>query len=73
MGRIVFDSTVQTLGATLQTEQGQEALRALADEVVDGLVEEFTAGTAEALLREALVDTLEQVKEAVSVRDWAER
>jgi len=71
-GRAVFDSIFQTLGATLREESGRRALEALVGEVVDGLIAEFTSGTGEKLLREALVETLDHVKSAVAKRDWAE-
>lgn len=70
VGRAVFDSIFQTLGATLRDEEGRAALEALLGEVVDGLIEEFTAGTGERILRETLVETLDHVKGAVSTRDW---
>lgn len=71
VGRAVFDSIFQTLGATLQEEEGRAALEDLLGEVVDGMIEEFTAGTGERILREALVETLDHVKGAVAARDWA--
>jgi len=73
VGRAVFDSVFQTLEATLRDDQGREALEALVTEIVDSVIEEFTTGTGEQLLREALVETLEHVKASVAVRDWAER
>ena len=41
-------------------------------EIVDSVIVEFTSGTGERLLREALVETLEHVKASVAVRGWAE-
>lgn len=72
VGRAVFDSVLQTLEATLQDEQGRDALDALVSEIVDSVIVEFTSGTGERLLREALVETLEHVKASVAVRGWAE-
>ena len=70
VGRAAFDSIFQTLGATLREEEGRAALEDLLGEVVDGMIEEFTAGTGERILREALVETLDHVKGAVAARDW---
>lgn len=70
IGDVVFDAIVQTMAATLETEEGQETMRELIAAAIDGLVEELTEGEVEELVREISLDALEHVKEAVRVRKW---
>ncbi len=73
VGRVVFDSLFEALAATLQDEEGRRALEVVLGDVVDSVLDELTSGAGEKLAREALVETLDQVKSAVAVRDWAEK
>ncbi len=72
IGRLVFDAVVETMAATLDTDEGRQALEELIGASIDGLVEELTAGEVEVLVREISLDALERVKKAVAVRKWAE-
>ena len=72
IGGIIFDAIVQTMAATLDTEEGQEALTELVAAAVDGLVEELTAGEIEVLVREISLEAIEHVKDAVKVRKWVD-
>lgn len=67
---VIFDAIVQTLAATLESEEGQEAMREIIGAAIDGIVEELTEGEIEELVREVSLDALEHVKEAVRVRKW---
>jgi hypothetical protein len=73
IGEAVFESVVQTLGATLESEEGREAFEALIGGAVDGLIDEFTVGAIESILRDSLVETLEEVKKRVAFRSWSEK
>jgi hypothetical protein len=71
IGGIVFEAIVETMAATLDTEEGQEAMNELMTAAIDGLVEELTEGELEALVRNISIEAIEHVKEAVRVRKWA--
>ncbi len=72
IGDVVFDAIVQTMAATLETEEGQETMRELVAASIDGLVEELTEGEVEVLAREISLDAIEHVKDAVKVRKWVD-
>lgn len=71
IGQAVFEAIADTLAATLASDEGQEAMRAMIAEAVDGLVLEITEGELEELVREISLQVLEHMKEAVAVRKWA--
>lgn len=70
IGRIVFDATVETLGETLESNEGRRVLEEVLVDAVDGLVEELTEGEVETLVSELVSDSLEQMKATVTVREW---
>ncbi len=70
IGRIVFDATLETLGDTLDSPEGQRALEEMLTDAVDAVVEELTEGEVEALISAMAQDSLEQMKETVTVREW---
>ncbi len=72
VGRIVFDATLETLGETLASPQGQQTVEKMLAGAVDGLVEELTEGEIEALVMEMVQDSLEQMKATVEVREWVQ-
>lgn len=71
IGLAVWDSIVETLSDTLESEQGRRALdRALAT-VVDSVVDDLVSGDLEALIEEISYEVLARTKETVAVREWA--
>ena len=72
IGDVVFDAIVQTMAATLETEEGQETLHDVLAASIEGIVEELTVGEVEELVREISIDAIEHVKEAVRVRKWVD-
>lgn len=71
VGRAVFDSIVDTLVATLESEEGRRALSSILEEAVDGFIDEMAEGELEPILREISLDVIAQVRAAVAVRKWA--
>ncbi len=58
--------------ATLQSEEGHEALRSIFSQAVDGLVDELTDGELEQIAREISLSVIEEISQAVAVRKWAQ-
>ncbi len=72
VGAMIFDTIVQTLAGTLDTDEGRELFQDLVSASIDGLVAELTEGEVEGLVRDISLESLEHVKAAVKVRKWAE-
>ena len=71
VGQAVFSAFADTLEATLSSAEGQEAVRTMIGEAVDGLVLEMTEGELEELVREISIEVIGHMKETVAVRKWA--
>lgn len=71
VGQAVFNAFADTLEATLSSAEGQEAVRTMIAETVDGLVSEITEGELEELVREISIEVIGHMKETVAVRKWA--
>ena len=69
-GQALFDAFAETLGATLASQEGHDAVRSMARDAVDGVVAGITEGELEQLIRQASIEVIEQVKETVAVRKW---
>ncbi len=71
IGQAVFDAFADTLAVTVSSEEGQEALRSMIGDAIDGFVQEITEGELEELVKEISIEVIERVKETVTVRKWA--
>lgn len=71
VGEVVYDSIVETLTASLATEDGREALSAVVDEVMEVFGETLGHGEIERLVEATVLDLLEEMKASVAVRRWA--
>jgi len=71
IGQAVYLSILQTLRATMESEEGQEAMGELVDAVMDSFEEEIGRGEIEEILEQAVVDALEEMKSSVQVSRWA--
>ena len=71
VGRSVFDAFTETLSATLESDEGQQAVAAMISDAIDGLVREVTDGQLEEVVRELSIEVIEHLKETVAVRKWA--
>ncbi len=72
IGQAVFDSIADTMAATLESEEGREALQSILAQTVDGLVDGLTDGELERIAREISLAVIEEISAAVSVRKWAQ-
>lgn len=71
VGEVVYDAIVETLTASLASEEGREALDAVVDEVMEAFTETVGRGEIERLVEATVVDLLQEMKAAVAVRRWA--
>jgi hypothetical protein len=71
VGEAVYDAIVETLTASLATEEGRRALDAVVDEVMEAFTDTLGHGEVERLIEATVLDLLAEMKAAVSVRRWA--
>lgn len=71
VGEAVYDSIVETLTASLASEEGRQALDAVVDEVMEAFTDTLGAGEIERLIEATVLDLLSEMKAAVAVRRWA--
>jgi hypothetical protein len=71
VGEAVYDSIVETLTASLATEEGRQALDAVVDEVMEAFTTTLGHGEIEQLIEATVLDLLAEMKAAVAVRRWA--
>jgi len=71
VGQAVFDAFADTLAATLSSPEGQQAVKAMIEDAIDGLVMEITEGELEQAVREISIEVIGHMKETVAVRKWA--
>jgi hypothetical protein len=71
VGEAVYDASVETLTASLATEEGRRALDAVVDEVMEAFTDTLGHGEVERLIEATVLDLLAEMKAAVAVRRWA--
>ena len=71
VGEVVYDSIVETLTASLASDEGRQALSAVVDEVMEAFSETLGHGEIERLVEATVLDLLEEMKASVGVRRWA--
>lgn len=69
-GTVIFDTLLQTAIATLEVEDGRRSLEDLVAAMIDGITQELTSGEIEELIREICLESIEELKKAISVRKW---
>jgi len=71
IGDIVLDTTVETLSATLSSEEGREALEDLFGAMEADLLNDEAVEEIDAVIREIAVEVIARMKEVVAVKKWA--
>lgn len=71
VGEIILDTTLETIMATLDSEEGAESLREVAASIVDSVMRSPALGETTVLVEEITLHIIEHMKEAVSVQKWA--
>jgi hypothetical protein len=70
-GEVVLDTTLETLVATLDSEDGERAAREVAAAILDHVLEGPWRGELDAVAAGIGLDVLERMKETVAVKKWA--
>lgn len=71
VGDVVLDTTLETIRATLDSDEGQEAVRSMAAAVIDRSFTGPGLQEAEVLIREISLNVIEEMKATVAVKKWA--
>jgi hypothetical protein len=70
IGQIVLETTLETVTASLQSEEGQQAARDLVATVMDQVLSGPGREVVASLSEEISLDVIERMKEAVAVKKW---
>jgi hypothetical protein len=71
VGQIVLNATLETLKATLESEEGRDAVQATASAVLDRLFEGPGLEEIESLTKDISLHVIEHLKETVATKKWA--
>ena len=71
VGEVVVDAALETARATLETPEGDRALRAVISEVLDQVLNGPVRGEIDALSRGIALDVVADMRTAVSAKKWA--
>lgn len=71
VGEIILDTTLETIMATLDSEEGAESLREVAASIVDSIMRSPALEETTMLVEEITLHVIEHMKETVSVQKWA--
>jgi hypothetical protein len=71
LGEIVLETTLETVSASLDSDEGQQATRDLVAAVMDQVLTGPGRDVVASLSEEISLDVIERMKEAVAVKKWA--
>jgi hypothetical protein len=71
LGEVLLDTTLETIGKTLDSVDGQEAVRALADSILEALFYGPALAELESLAKDISLQVIDRMKEVVTVKKWA--
>ncbi len=72
MGEVVLETALETVAASLQSEEGERAARELVATVMEQVLAGPGRAVVAALAEEISIDVIERLKEAVAVKKWAQ-
>jgi hypothetical protein len=68
---VLLDTTVETVRSTLETDEGREAVAAVAEAALERFVTGPWLGEVESLARDISLQVIGHMKETVAVKKWA--
>jgi hypothetical protein len=71
VGEVILDTTLETISTTLDSVDGQEAVQALADSILEALFYGPALSELESLAKEISLQVIDHMKEVVAVKKWA--
>jgi hypothetical protein len=70
VGEVLLDTTLETISTTLDSVEGQEAVQALADSILEALFYGPALVEFEALAKDISLQVIDHMKEVVAVKKW---
>jgi hypothetical protein len=71
VGEVLLDTTLETISTTLDSDEGQEALQALADSILEAVFYGPALGEIESLAKDISLQVIDHMKEVVAVKKWS--
>jgi hypothetical protein len=71
VGEVLLDTTLETITTTLDSVEGQEAVEALADSILEALFYGPALAELESLAKDISIQVIDHMKEVVVVKKWA--
>jgi hypothetical protein len=71
VGEVLLDTTLETISTTLDSVEGQEAVQALADSILESVFYGPALAELEALAKDISLQVIDHMKEVVAVKKWA--
>jgi hypothetical protein len=71
VGEVLLDTTLETISTTVDSVEGQEAVQALADSILESVFYGPALAELEALAKDISLQVIDHMKEVVAVKKWA--
>ena len=71
VGEVLLDTTLETISTTLDSQEGQDAVQALADSILEAVFYGPGLAELEALAKDISLQVIDHMKEVVAVKKWA--
>ena len=71
VGEVVLDTTLETISTTLDSSEGEAAVSAVADSILEALFYGPALAELESLTKEISLQVINQMKDVVMVKKWA--
>ena len=71
VGEVILDTTLETISTTLDSVEGQEAVGAVADSILEALFYGPALAELESLAQNISLQVIDQMKDVVTVKKWA--
>ena len=71
IGEVILDSTIETVTGTLDSPEGEEAIRGVADAVIDNVFYGPGLTQLESLVKEISLQVIDHMMDVVKVKKWA--
>jgi hypothetical protein len=71
VGEVILDTTLETISNTIDSVEGQEAVEALADSILEAVFYGPALAELESLAKDISLQVIDHMKEVVAVKKWA--
>ena len=70
-GEIVLDTTLETIATTVDSEEGERAIREVASSILDEVFDGPGVAQVEELVKDISLQVIDHIKDVVAVKKWA--